>query len=997
MKINTQKVANKANTYAVLIDENADVVFSIEGANEIQAGGLFAGITVHDTGSVTFICPDHPQGTCRPTADLGGDLCTNTLQVRGSQKAYYGSGMVTMENGVGAPAIGGLARGAHTGPASFPTTGTGGGEIVIAGGVIDAGLDGGTGHCPSARIGSGYGAEEAGTITISGGYVTAKTGTQGGAVIGGARTGGGGDITISGNAYVFADAAGGAGAAIGGGGAGDHGWDSGEIDDEFEKDRLGGSGGSIQILDNAVVKAYGGTGGGAGIGPGSFIGFFGATVGKSGTIAIADTANVTAFATKQTPAISSISGIDGSGSPLSMVNCYLAEPIKSGEITTVNLLEKDTTTVAETVKLPSGFTSFAIPMAEGEYNIEVSVSVTKPEFTLMRHIREQGNKTFLANGDRTPRGMKYYSSTQLQLAIAPVNYGDTANIKADKIGMETPEKQPVSWQWQTSGWFGFEDITGATEEAYTLPNCKPLEHNDTVFRVKAVLADGTTVISNEAKLAVKPLPLTIAANTQVASSGEILPTPTLTYDGFIGGDTPENTQYMGYITQGDPTGGTEPKLLGDIPVVYEENGVEIMTAPTTPGVYPIVIKYEPSANHLVGYNNYDVTTVNGNLLVEQALVQFDANGGTGSMADQLFALNTAQKLTKNTFTREGYTFVGWDTLPAKGGTSYTDEQPVTFLSSAAVTLFAQWKAVETPGGGTGGGGGGGGETVTKYLVTYKDGDHGTLKGETKETVAKGNKPQRVPQATPDEGYVFAGWVIEKEKQTVDPKTVAIYKDTTFTATYRQGALSQNDHVHYVAGDDTGLFRPSDPITRGEAAAIFARLTEGDGIGVQGKQFTDVFAGDWYAKPIEKVQAHGIVAGYPDGSFRPTEYITRAEFATMAAHFEEISYAGGATFSDVPESHWASALIRSASSKGWISGYPDGTFRPENQITRAEVVTLVNQMLDRTADEVYIDANEEELKFFPDLKKNYWAYYGITEAANDHGYEMDPVEKWTTVK
>ena len=142
---------------------------------------------------------------------------------------------------------------------------------------------------------------------------------------------------------------------------------------------------------------------------------------------------------------------------------------------------------------------------------------------------------------------------------------------------------------------------------------------------------------------------------------------------------------------------------------------------------------------------------------------------------------------------------------------------------------------------------------------------------------------------------------------------------------------------------------------------------------------------------------GILEGYEDGTFRPDASITRAEFAAIASRFDKLE-AGSKTFSDVPESHWAYEAISSAAEKGWINGYPDGTFRPENAITRAEAVTLANAVLQRECDEAFVADHLSEMLTFNDLSDGHWAYGEIMEAANAHDYEsVDGSETWTGLK
>ena len=162
-------------------------------------------------------------------------------------------------------------------------------------------------------------------------------------------------------------------------------------------------------------------------------------------------------------------------------------------------------------------------------------------------------------------------------------------------------------------------------------------------------------------------------------------------------------------------------------------------------------------------------------------------------------------------------------------------------------------------------------------------------------------------------------------------------------------------------------------------------------------FSDVADNAWYATAVKTLASHGIIGGYADGTYKPGEKITRAEFATIASNFDKLS-SGTSQFSDVTPEHWAYKFIVSAATKGWINGYPDGTFRPDNNITRGEVVALLNSVLGRSPDKKFIDKNEAKLRTFPDVPKTYWNYYGVMEAANGHEYIKEGREEtWTELK
>ncbi|MDU2294104.1 MAG: S-layer homology domain-containing protein, partial [Peptococcus niger] len=162
----------------------------------------------------------------------------------------------------------------------------------------------------------------------------------------------------------------------------------------------------------------------------------------------------------------------------------------------------------------------------------------------------------------------------------------------------------------------------------------------------------------------------------------------------------------------------------------------------------------------------------------------------------------------------------------------------------------------------------------------------------------------------------------------------------------EGDLNKDDHYQYLVGYPDGTFAPNRGMTRAEVATMFTRLLKDRP--VKGKAYkvalSDVHAGDWYADTVGYAVEKGIVSGYPDGSFKPNQAITRAEFASIASRFAELTESKDLSFSDLDASHWGYKAIRLAASNGWISGYPDNTFRPEQAITRAEVTSITNRML-----------------------------------------------------
>ncbi|WP_312702206.1 S-layer homology domain-containing protein, partial [Sedimentibacter sp.] len=211
-------------------------------------------------------------------------------------------------------------------------------------------------------------------------------------------------------------------------------------------------------------------------------------------------------------------------------------------------------------------------------------------------------------------------------------------------------------------------------------------------------------------------------------------------------------------------------------------------------------------------------------------------------------------------------------------------------------------------------------------------------------------------------------------------------------------LEKVDHFAYVIGYPDGEVKPMGKITREEVAMIFYRLLTDesrDGWLSDANPFTDLAGHDWSNRAISTLYNAGIIKGYPDGTFRPSDPITRAEFATIAAKFDALELQNTTKFTDI-FGHWAEKYITSSENKGWIKGYPDMTFKPEQDITRAEAMTLINNVLERAvpAENIHPDAI-----FWPDMQESDWYYEAVMEATNSHDYvyEEDGDELWTGMK
>jgi hypothetical protein len=353
-----------------------------------------------------------------------------------------------------------------------------------------------------------------------------------------------------------------------------------------------------------------------------------------------------------------------------------------------------------------------------------------------------------------------------------------------------------------------------------------------------------------------------------------------------------------------------------------------------------------------------------------------------------YARDTAVSVTA--IAKSGWTFLDW----TADGITLSDRANslADFLMPANdVSLLANFKKDAGSEGGSGSGGGGGGGSG--YTVTYdaNGGEGGrSISGFSsgdKHTVLTANEAE-----TGRGGYNFTSWNTKPDGEggTYLPGGVLTVNGhiTLYAQWTESGLLETQNHIVYLYGYPSGAAGANRAITRAEVAAVFYRLlaNPGDpGAAEDSKRFGDISGGEWYAAEVNRLTALGILKGYPDGSFMPDNPITRAEFSAVASRFDALASVTGNAFVDVPDSHWAVGYVNSAYAHGWIRGYPDGMFKPEAGITRAEVVTIVNAMLDRKIDAAALlrVANP-----YNDIDAGHWAYADIIEASIAHEYTRD---------
>lgn len=273
---------------------------------------------------------------------------------------------------------------------------------------------------------------------------------------------------------------------------------------------------------------------------------------------------------------------------------------------------------------------------------------------------------------------------------------------------------------------------------------------------------------------------------------------------------------------------------------------------------------------------------------------------------------------------------------------------------------------------------------------------------TVEGLATGDKVDSVKitgiQSEPGESPNVASDAVIKNAKGED--VTANYKITYVNGVLKAiEVLNKEIHFNYVIGYTDGTIRPNNDISRAEVATIFFRLLTDEAreqYTTTAGNFTDVKAGMWCNRAIATLTNMGIIKGYTDGSFQPNKSITRAELATIIARFAKLDV-NTKTFSDIT-GHWAQKNIELAAGNGWINGYEDGTFRPNNNITRAETFAMINRVLDRQTESVSDLLPTSEMNMWSDnLNENAWYYKDVQEATNYHKCDRvgDSVyEKWT---
>lgn len=378
-------------------------------------------------------------------------------------------------------------------------------------------------------------------------------------------------------------------------------------------------------------------------------------------------------------------------------------------------------------------------------------------------------------------------------------------------------------------------------------------------------------------------------------------------------------------------------------------------------------------------------------LLTYCTLTFETNGGT-TVAPVTKEKDSVISLSQHTTEKTGYTFKGWynDAALTKKVTSITLDSDKT--------VYAKWSKNTSTGGST--------VTITRYTITFEVNGGTSLDPVSK---VRGTTVDLSKYITKKEGYSFNGWHTDKEL-TNKVTEIKATSNMTLYAGWVEGDNGYKDapnykpdifaseHYAYLVGREDGCIWPEAKLTRAEAAEMFYRLLNSEvrteAYSVENR-FKDVSADDWFNESVSTLANLEVLIGRSEGVFEPNAEITRAELTTIVARLSEASYIGQDRFDDIV-GHWAQNYINIAASIGWVYGDENGKFRPDDFITRAEVVTLINRALNRMP-EIKADMLPNMITPPDNTDENAWYYTAIQEAVNSHNFKRkaDGVyEIWT---
>lgn len=487
-------------------------------------------------------------------------------------------------------------------------------------------------------------------------------------------------------------------------------------------------------------------------------------------------------------------------------------------------------------------------------------------------------------------------------------------------------------------------------------------------------ADNYNIKKSEGKLSITPLAVTVTAKDYTKYVGEKDPAFEATVTGTINNDTIDYT----ISREEGETAGTYPitpagaVAQGNYTVTYNAGTLTINRRPYIPPVNPpitdkITVEITGNSDSVV-YDGTEHSVKDYTVKISDSrYTEKDFTFSGKALASGVNAGTYEMGLKADQFKNTNARFKNVEFVIKADGVLTITQRPLTITAGSAEGIAPV--------------------TCDKYTV---------------EGLATGDKVDSVKitgiQSEPGESPNVASDAVIKNAKGED--VTANYKITYVDGVLKAiEVLNKEIHFNYVIGYTDGTIRPNNDISRAEVATIFFRLLTDEAreqYTTTAGNFTDVKAGMWCNRAIATLTNMGIIKGYTDGSFQPNKSITRAELATIIARFAKLDV-NTKTFSDI-NGHWAQKNIELAAGNGWINGYEDGTFRPNNNITRAETFAMINRVLDRQTESVSDLLPTSEMNMWSDnLNENAWYYKDVQEATNYHKCDRvgDSVyEKWT---
>ena len=487
-------------------------------------------------------------------------------------------------------------------------------------------------------------------------------------------------------------------------------------------------------------------------------------------------------------------------------------------------------------------------------------------------------------------------------------------------------------------------------------------------------ADNYNIETSEGKLSITPLAVTVTAKDYTKYVGEKDPAFEATVTGTINNDTIDYT----ISREKGETAGTYSitpagaEAQGNYTVTYNAGTLTIKERPYIPPVNPpitdkITVEITGNSDSVV-YDGAEHSVKDYTVKISDSrYTEKDFTFSGKALASGINAGTYEMGLKADQFKNTNARFTNVEFIIKADGVLTITQRPLTITAGSAEGIAPV--------------------TCDKYTV---------------EGLATGDKVDSVKitgiQSEPGESPNVASDAVIKNAKGED--VTANYKITYVDGVLKAiEVLNKEIHFNYVIGYTDGTIRPNNDISRAEVATIFFRLLTDEAreqYTTTAGNFTDVKAGMWCNRAIATLTNMGIIKGYTDGTFRPNADITRAELATIIARFAKLDV-NTKTFSDI-NGHWAQKNIELAAGNGWINGYEDGTFRPNNNITRAETFAMINRVLDRQTESVSDLLPTSEMNMWSDnLNENAWYYKDVQEATNYHKCDRvgDSVyEKWT---